>query len=188
MSDASQHSEEKSPFSPALSELCAALDRLYVSNNLSGRLNFRVRWPYAAQIVFGDLLLEQDAEGTRDKKARAKLEDEADDRRLELLAALETIKAESLSDGVIQMGYAAGVLERYGRDFLGYIYNEEIVEALKPSNPVATPKSWVPNLSGAKLVQPKRQGMTYQELLESLSEEEESIPLTVTFNERAYLR
>ena len=173
-----------SPFSPQLSKLCTALERLYVYNNLSGRLNFRVRWPYAAPFVFGKRLLNYDTNGTSNKKEREQEEIKADTQRIELLNALQAIKEESVDGGVVKMTYVAKVFERYNRNFLSYIYNEDIVEALVPSDPERSRKKWSPHLRGAELVEIPRAGIAYRELLDNLPEDLSGM-LTLIFNERA---
>ena len=188
------HPEKVSPFSSELDELCAALERLYIKGNLSGRLNFRVKFPHAAPLVFGSALLGYDAEGTKDKKHRAKLEAESVLRRGELLTDLEEIRDNSLENGALNEKYARSVLERYGRDFTRYIYSEEVINKLMPQsaeepageNPVQTIIT-APRFTGLKLVDLPREGITYRELLESLPKEQ-GISLTLTFNERAYFR
>ncbi|MGB0719506.1 MAG: hypothetical protein ACPGRX_03480, partial [Bdellovibrionales bacterium] len=65
---------------------CEALEVLYIKDNISGRLKFLEHWPAAAAYVFGDALIGFDTHGTQDRAARATLEGEAEDRRLDLLA------------------------------------------------------------------------------------------------------
>ncbi len=186
------HPEHFSPFSPELDELCAALERLYIKGNLSGRLNFRVKFPYAAPLVFGCDLLGYDEEGTKDKKHRAKLEAEAVVRRGELLTELEEIKDNSLENGMLNEGYARSIFDRFGKEFTSYVYSKEVIERFAPpqeekteeveSKPVIRPQ--FTNLKLAKL---PREGITYRELLASLPVEA-PFSLKLTFNERAYLR
>lgn len=187
------HPEHFSPFSSELDELCAALERLYIKGNLSGRLNFRVKFPYAAPLVFGRDLLGYDEEGTKDKKHRAKLEAEAVVRRGELLTELEEIRDNSLENGMLNEAYARSVLDRYGKKFTAYIYSKEVIERLMPApqekeeeTPQKAP-SFVPKLTNLKLAKLSREGITYRELLDSLPAEA-PFSLTLIFNERAYLR
>lgn len=188
------HPEHFSPFSPELDELCAALERLYIKGNLSGRLNFRVKFPYAAPLVFGRDLLGYDEEGTRDKKHRAKLEAEAVVRRGELLTELEEIRDNSLENGMLNEAYARSIFDRFGKEFTSYVYSKEVIERLAPPQEEKTkeaPKeevpAFVPQFTNLKLASLPREGITYRELLDSLPVEA-PFSLTLTFNERAYLR
>ncbi len=177
------------PFAEGFAELRAALERLYIKGNLSGRLNFRVKFPYAASIVFGADLLGYDADGTDDRKRRALLEKKADVKRVELLEHLAEIEKKSVDNNTLQLDYVRGVLERYGRDFTLYVYRQDIIDGFVSgqTQPEGL-QNFKPQLAAVELVEFPREGITYRELLESLAAEEERVPLSLIFNERAYLR
>lgn len=117
-----------------------ALDRLYIQGNISGRLKFIEEWPVAAPLIMGDVLITYDVEGAEDREHRAQLEQDAEQRRNEMLSALADIEEKSLDKGALQIDYVRGIIEKYGRDLALVIYAERIVDKIIPPAPEAPPE------------------------------------------------
>ncbi|MCF8495073.1 MAG: hypothetical protein K9G62_00215 [Alphaproteobacteria bacterium] len=113
-------------------ELYEALDILYIRNNISGRLQFLKAWPAVAAHVFGQELIVADTEGTDDRKGRAVLEGEAENRRASLLILMKNLEAKSASDGVLQKEYVSGVVQTLGIEIARILYAEKITERFTP--------------------------------------------------------
>lgn len=105
-----------------------ALDILYISGNLSGRLHFSEAWPAAAQFLFGDDLMGYDRDGTNNVDHRVALEEEAEERRLALLNEVENLEQNSVNSSVLQIEYVQKLVERLDRDMALLIYSPKIVD------------------------------------------------------------
>ncbi len=148
MSDNSPDEEksEKAPtansmaaFSNQLDNLKDALDLLYIPYNASGRNKFREKLPFIAQYIFGEQLIKYDNEGANDPDHRIKLEEEADERRIELKITLSEIIDKSVDSGVLMSEYVGQIIDKYGVEVSQFLYADDIIERVRP-NLLATMK------------------------------------------------
>ena len=119
-------------FSDKLTDVGDALDLLYITKNVSGRLKFREKWPEVADYLFGPELIKYDTEGVEDKEHRAQLEEEANDRRIALKATIAEIVDKSVDAGSLLFDYVGEVIDTYGVYISTYLYAEDVVERVRP--------------------------------------------------------
>ena len=117
-----------------------ALETLYLQTNISGRLQFAQNWPEGAAYILGDELMGYDQDGASDKERRAELEQEADERRIELLEFMETVEEKSVVQGALQIDYVSGEIQRLGRPLALCVYGQKIVDRFLPGVPAAPKK------------------------------------------------
>lgn len=143
-----------SPFSDQLKGLLEALECLYIRGNTSGRRQFVQNWPHAAPYVFDEELIIFDARGVEsdaDRSRRKDFEKKSEERRDALIALLETIEEKSVFDGMLQVEFVRGIVQRYSRDMLLYLYagfivNKLAAQSAEPSTgqPAAEPPAETP--------------------------------------------
>jgi len=114
-----------------------ALDILYIKDNLSGRLKFLENWPVAARVLFSEELIGFDHDGASDLERRRVLEDEAEDRRLEILEIAQTLQEKSVEKSALQVEYVESLVKKLGRDLALLLYAPKIVDRFIP--PPAAP-------------------------------------------------
>ena len=119
-------------FSDKLKDLEEALSLLYIPRNLSGRLKFKDKWPEVAEYLFGDELIGYDVNGFEDLDRRAKLEDEANDRRIKIKQTINEIVDKSVDAGSLMFDYVGGVIDEYGALMSKYLYAEDVIERVRP--------------------------------------------------------
>ncbi|MCE7886992.1 MAG: hypothetical protein DYH13_05750 [Alphaproteobacteria bacterium PRO2] len=119
---------EKALTSERYPQFLEAVESLYIKNNISGRNLFTSAWPEAAQLIFGEELSRFDRIGTHDKERRSVLEQEAEDRRLEMYDTLQTIEVKSVVAGILQAEYVEGVIVKMGRKIALDVYARWIVD------------------------------------------------------------
>ncbi len=119
-------------FSNQLDNLTESLDLLYIPYNASGRNKFREKLPSIAQYIFGSQLVKYDDEGTSDIDHRIKLEEEANERRLELKITISEIIDKSVDQGTLIFDYVGQVIDRYGAEVSQFLYADEIIERVRP--------------------------------------------------------
>ena len=112
-----------------------ALDILYIKGNLSGRLKFLESWPDAGQLIFGQELIGFDHDGVSDLERRSALEDEAEERRLELLEIAQTLEEKSVDKSVLQIEYVEALVKKLDRDLALLFYSPKIVNRFIPPPP-----------------------------------------------------
>ncbi|MEZ5814506.1 MAG: hypothetical protein R3E13_07315 [Alphaproteobacteria bacterium] len=123
---------ENKLMSDQFEEFKEALEVLYVSGNLSGRVKFAQSWAAPASYLLGDELIRQDMEGTQDKERRAELEEQAEERRLALLEFMDGVERNSVHEGTLQIDYVRGAIEKMGRPISLLIYGQKIVDRFAP--------------------------------------------------------
>jgi hypothetical protein len=128
----SSANSENKLLSDQFEEFKEALEVLYVSGNLSGRVKFAQSWAAPASYILGDELIRQDMEGTQDKEQRAKLEEQAEERRLALLEFMDGVERNSVHEGTLQIDYVRGAIETMGRPISLLIYGQKIVDRFAP--------------------------------------------------------
>lgn len=126
------YSDPRAAYSPRLKEFREAIGLLYIRNNISGRIKFRLKWPEVAQFLFGDELIAMDNDGTQDRDLRAKLENEAGLRRIALKAIMEEFEDKSVKSGSLEFEYVGSVLDKVGSDVGKLLYAENIIERVRP--------------------------------------------------------
>lgn len=119
-------------FSAKMKDLEEALSLLYITKNPSGRLKFKEKWPEVADHLFGSELIKYDTEGVEDRKHRTKLEEEANDRRIDLKQTIAEIVDSSVKSGSLQFDYVGGVIDLYGPVISTYLYAEDVIERVRP--------------------------------------------------------
>jgi len=119
-------------FSDKLKDLEEALSLLYIPRNLSGRLKFKDKWPEVAQYLFGDELIGYDINGFEDLDRRAKLEEEANDRRIRIKQTINEIVDKSVDAGSLMFDYVGSVIDEYGALMSKYLYAEDVIERVRP--------------------------------------------------------
>ena len=127
--------EAKNPWAEQRDDFIDALESLYISKNTSGRLNFCKNWPDAAAYIFCTALVNYDENGVEDKEHRAKLEIEAEERRLVLLEALEKLEEKSIYHGSLQPEHVEKTVMALGRKIALYVYAIYVVDDLIPPEP-----------------------------------------------------
>lgn len=113
-------------------EFLDSLDILYIKGNLSGRLKFLESWPKAGELLFGQELISFDHVGTSDTERRDVLEDEAEERRLELLEIVKTLEEKSVEKSALQLEYVEPLIKKLGRDIAVLLYSTNIVDRFIP--------------------------------------------------------
>ncbi len=109
-------------------EFVDSLDILYLKGNLSGRLKFLENWPDAGQFIFGDELIDCDYNGTNDYKRREALEEEAEERRINMLEIAQTLEEKSVDKSALQLEYVENLVKELGRDLSLLLYAPHIVD------------------------------------------------------------
>jgi len=117
-----------------------ALDNLYIKNNMSGRLRFLNAYPPAATYILGAELIACDTEGTDDKERRAALEEEAEQRHIELLEMAETFEKSSVNNGALNLEYVEPLVQKLGRDLALLYYTPKIVDRIIAPPPAPEPE------------------------------------------------
>lgn len=135
MSKAPTSPQDRTPFSERFANLADSVETLYLRGNLSGRKQFRAAWPNAARFIFGETLMEYDARGGADRDARAREEDEAEDRRHAFAARLTQIREKSVEGGLLQLRYIESVIHEFGREIAQDIYASWVIEKIFPPPP-----------------------------------------------------
>lgn len=121
-------------------ELKEALQVLYIKGNLGGRINFTKEWPDPARYVLGAELIGFDTDGATDKDRREALEEEAEDRRIELLQTVETLENKSVYEGALQTEYVEPLVKKLGRTLALLMYSDRIVDRFIPPAPGEAPR------------------------------------------------
>ena len=119
-------------FSPQMQELAEALSLLYIKNNGSGRNKFRDKWPDVALYIFGETLIQYDNIGTEDLDHRAKLEEEAGQRRVLIKETIAEIVDKSVDAGSLLFDYVGQVIDNFGAGMSTYLYAEDVIERVRP--------------------------------------------------------
>ncbi|MCB1783491.1 MAG: hypothetical protein KDI13_05795 [Alphaproteobacteria bacterium] len=122
----------KAAFSERFESFQDSLLLLYIKNNLSGRNKFREKWPHAANYVFGPELVNYDDHGVTDRNHRSNLEEEAENRRIDILNVIDEATLKSVKSGSLEFEYIGGVLDHFGPDISRLIYAENIIERVRP--------------------------------------------------------
>ncbi len=130
-------SDKKTPssmaaFSDKLEELKEALDLLYIPYNASGRNKFREKHPLVAQYIFGSELIEYDNNGVKNHEHRIKLEEKANERRIDLKITISEVIEKSVDSGTLMFDYVGQVIDKYGADVSRFLYNDDIIERVRP--------------------------------------------------------
>ncbi len=139
MSEEKKATNEETPtansmaaFSDKLNDLGEALGLLYIIKNSSGRNKFREKWPEISEYLFGSTLINYDINGCDDKEQRAKLEEEANERRIMLKTTISEIVDKSVESGSLMFDYVGEVLDKYGADISVFLYAEDVIERVRP--------------------------------------------------------
>ncbi len=132
MSDLPPPPAENKLTSEHFEEFKEALEIFYILANISGRVKFTQAWPVAAEHVLGAELIGYDEEGAPDRERRTELEQEAEERRLELLSFMETVEEDSVQQGALQVDFVKGAIEKMGRPIALLIYGQKIVDRFIP--------------------------------------------------------
>ena len=129
-------SNSMAAFSNKLNDLSESLDLLYIINNASGRHKFREKWPDVAEYMFDEQLTAYDVDGfnTEQREHRAKLEEEADMRRIELKTTISELVEKSVESGSLQFDYVGSVIDKYGAVIAQYLYEKNIIERVRPGS------------------------------------------------------
>ena len=140
--------KDEEPQNALLSEqfddLKESLEVLYILANISGRLQFVKNWPDLASRIFGDELIAFDTDGTQELEKRAALEQEAEERRIQMLERLDGVEEKSVQEGVLQTEFVEGLIKDLGRDIALLVYAEKIVDRfIPPPAPVVAPTETV---------------------------------------------
>jgi hypothetical protein len=109
-----------------------ALELLYISGNLGGRIKFAQEWAVPAQYILGEELIRMDLYGTNDKQRRSVLENEAEERRAGLLETIVSIEKKSSDRGALNIDYVRDIIHRYGRTISLFLYTPNIVDKIMP--------------------------------------------------------
>lgn len=149
-------------FSDKLDELKKAVSVLYIPKNMSGRNKFMEKWPVAGNFIFQDELIERDISGfgPKDFDLRVALEQQAEERRLDLKLTLNEIEEKSVVSGSLIFDYVSKIIDKYGAEVSRLIYAENIIERVRPG-------------LLAKVDEARKQ--KEQEALSTLKQEEETI-------------
>lgn len=128
-----EEEKEDKTFSEELEKFVDALERLYIFDNLSGRLQFREKWPQVATYLFSADLLHIDEVGSTDKAFKQKLEQEADTNRIALLSTIEEMKEQHNNEGALDAATTREFIVKLGRQNSMHIFHEEIVNRFAPT-------------------------------------------------------
>ncbi len=176
-SEESPASNSMAAFSNQLNNLTEALDLLYIPYNASGRNKFREKLPSIAQYIFGSQLIKYDNDGTSDIDHRIKLEEEADERRIELKITISEIIDKSVDQGSLIFDYVGQIIDRYGAEVSQFLYADEIIERVRPgllATITSDIKADPDNETEINSIEPEKQAEQAIEE-QKLSEEEASI-------------
>jgi hypothetical protein len=132
-----------------------ALETLYIKGNQGARITFNREWPAAARFAFGQELIDCDTSGTPDRERRKILEDDAENRRLELIDIAATLESKSVDKGILQVEYVEALVKNLGRDLSLVLYSPRVVDRFMPPpvaleiplEPVAAPPRQEPPIS-----------------------------------------
>lgn len=137
--EAKKNEDEQAPqtnsmaaFSTKMKDLEEALALLYITKNPSGRLKFKEKWPEVADHLFGPDLIKYDTDGVEDREHRTKLEEDANDRRIDLKATISEIVDKSVKSGSLLFDYVGTVIDQYGPVMSTYLYAEDVIERVRP--------------------------------------------------------
>ena len=119
-------------FSKKMKDLEEALSLLYITKNPSGRLKFKEKWPEVAEHLFGFELIKYDMEGVEDRDHRNQLEEDANDRRIDLKVTMAEIVDKSVKAGSLLFDYVGDVIDQYGATMATYLYAEDVIERVRP--------------------------------------------------------
>lgn len=109
-----------------------ALELLYIKGNLGGRIKFFQEWSAPALYMFGEELITMDRVGTKDRQRRAALENEAEDRRINLLETVTSLEEKSAERGVMNLDYIRNTINHYGRVTSLLMYATKVVDKILP--------------------------------------------------------
>ncbi|GEM_PF-6419984 len=183
MSDDPSKSDEDAPatnsmaaFSSQLNNLTDALDMLYIKYNASGRNKFREKLPSIAKYIFGETLIKYDDDGFEDVEHRNQLEQEADDRRIDLKVTLLEIIDKSVNSGSLQFEYVGEIIDKHGAEVSQFLYADDIIERVRPGL-LATIETVESKADDSVIKTETQPSLNQDETLEEpkLSEEEASI-------------
>lgn len=127
--------EDNALFSDSFDAVRDAVERLYIRNNLSGRLLFMKNWPHVARSIFSEELRHFDDVGAvtdGEKERRAQLEDEAEERRDSFAFTFEIIDRELMKDGSVQLDVLEGIMQRYDREMCLLLFTPRFVDRYHP--------------------------------------------------------
>ena len=130
------NSDENNLMSETYEEILDALDIFYIKGNLSGRLRFHEAWPVMGQYILGDELIDFDQNGASDFERRTVLEQEAEERRLQMIEHISVLPVKSVEKGIMQVEYVEKVVKEFGRDLALEIYSSKVVDRFIPPEPV----------------------------------------------------
>ena len=133
-----QQEQENRLTSEQFEDFREALDILYIFDNLSGRLQFLKNWPAAAAYLFGEELIGYDHDGAKDIERRRELEEQAEDRRLDLLDIAENLEERSVENSALQLEYVESVVNKLETELSLLFYAPKIVSRFRelPAEPV----------------------------------------------------
>lgn len=132
LEDEAPQDNSMAAFSPLMKELEDALNILYIKNNASGRNKFRDKWPFVAQYLFGDVLIDYDNHGPKDREHRAELEERADERRILLKITISEVVTKSVNAGMLSFEYVGQVIDTFGAELSKFLYAENVIERVRP--------------------------------------------------------
>lgn len=119
-------------FSKQLKEVTDSLNLLYIPNNASGRNKFRHKWPDVALFIFGDELIQLDNKGVTDRERRSELEEQADEKRIQLKQTISEIIDKSVDQGSLLFDYVGSIIDLYGVGISRFLYAEDVIERVRP--------------------------------------------------------
>ncbi|MDH5721831.1 MAG: hypothetical protein OEY94_00715 [Alphaproteobacteria bacterium] len=126
------HNTSKVAFSQNMDLLQKDLSLLYLKGNASARNKFGDIYPEIAQYLFGEDLIRYDYEGCDDIEHRDQLEEEALQRRFDILNIMEDLREKSVKAGSLEMEYVSKVIDHFGVEVSRYMYAENIIERVRP--------------------------------------------------------
>ncbi|MCB1532848.1 MAG: hypothetical protein KDJ35_08260 [Alphaproteobacteria bacterium] len=116
-------------------ELLSAVELLYIKGNMSARIKFFQDWPAPGRYILGEELIGFDTDGTDDFERKAALEEEAEERRYEFYDELKTLSEKSIQNGVLNLEYVSGLMQRWGREISELVFTPRHVERVFGSAP-----------------------------------------------------
>ncbi len=126
--------QSRAAFSDKLDEFYEAIATLYIKKNSSGRIKFNEKWPVAAKYILGDELIGFDTDGvTADLlDRRSDLEEEAEDRRVDIKHTIVELKEKTSKAGVLQFEYVGEIIDKFGVSICQHFYTDTILERVRP--------------------------------------------------------
>ncbi|MCB1680941.1 MAG: hypothetical protein KDI65_03315 [Alphaproteobacteria bacterium] len=121
-------------FSDKLNDFRNALSLVYIKKNISGRIKFMDKWGSAADYIFGPDLIQLDTYGASPEEFeyRNALEEEAEQRRVELKHTLADIEEKSVKSGSLIFEHVSHIIEKYGIEISRLVYADNIIERVRP--------------------------------------------------------